>query len=223
MSVNVREQRPGRICANCSERRQVHLFPKLAPGKYGDVCKSCTKATGFKRKLCDVCHEPRLGRQFRDLGGYRSTTCMACDGAPAVRPSGRICAACEKRKTVHSFRRVSPGVYYDLCRVCEKAGEIFVPRPPKGRRLCACCGIERGRDRFETRDGVTAQCCDLCTDRPEIRVTLRQQDAAAIVLRRLAQIAAGRLDAVAGMPTLGVDGLRELARQALTAVEAARS
>lgn len=179
------EQRPGKVCTKCSEHRQAHLYAKLAPGKYGDVCRPCRlTATGN-------------------------------------RPSGRICAACEVRKTVASFRRVSSGVYFDLCRVCEKRGEVFVPRPPKTKRLCIACGVERGRDCFERRDGVTAECCDLCTS-GDGRITLKQLDAATVAVRVLRQVATARLDAVPGFPTLGVDGLRALAQEALAKIEAAR-
>lgn len=141
---------------------------------------------------------------------------------PRNRPSGRICSACDVRKTAHAFGS-KLGVYDERCRLCVRNDvPAMGPRPAKNRRLCACCGTERGRHRFEVKDGVTAEVCDLCTENPDIRVTLRQQDAAAIVLRRLTQIATARLDAIAGRPNLGVLALQDLAQQALDAVEAAR-
>lgn len=138
--------------------------------------------------------------------------------ARRIAPARRFCRACHRDKTAASF---APGD--DRCRKCDRDGnEITEPRPVNRKRLCACCAVERGPACFERHGGVTAEVCDYCTSSPEIRVTLRQVDAAAIVLRRLRQIAAGRLDESSTCPTLGVDGLRALAVEALRAVEEAR-
>lgn len=134
-------------------------------------------------------------------------------------PRRRMCRACQKDKTAASY--AGPGEI--RCRKCVRDGvEVTEPRPKNRKRLCAACATERGLACFERHGKVIAECCDLCTSNPDIRVTLRQVDAAAVVLRVLRQVRAARLDQVAGMPTLGVSALQELAADALARVEAAR-
>lgn len=138
--------------------------------------------------------------------------------ARRIAPKRRFCRACHRDKTGASF---SPGEA--RCRKCVRDEvEVSDPKPVSRRRLCACCAVERGPACFERIGTATAEVCDLCTSNPEIRVTLRQVDAAAIVLRTLRQIAAARLDESPGCPSLGVEGLRALAAEALRTIEAAR-
>ena len=138
--------------------------------------------------------------------------------ARRIAPARRFCRACHRDKTGASF---APGE--TRCRKCVRDEvEITEPRPVSRKRLCACCAVERGPACFERHGGIVAEVCDYCTSNPEIRVTLRQVGAAAIVLRRLRQIAAGRTDEASTCPTLGVEGLRALAAEALRAVEEAR-
>lgn len=177
-----------------------------------------------KRKSCDKCLQPRTGRQFRDLGGHRSTTCIACErpvaDARTLPPKRRWCLACDppREKTAAAF---APGD--DRCRKCVRDGaEIQAPKPVSRKRLCLVCGDHRHPSRFERHGGVVAETCDLCASDPDIRVTLRQEAAAAVVLRALRQIRAARLDEASTCPMLGVEALRQLAADALAAVEAAR-
>ena len=138
--------------------------------------------------------------------------------ARRVAPARRFCRACHRDKTGASF---APGE--TRCRKCVRDGnEIQPPKPVSRKRLCIVCGDHRSPARFERPGGIVAEVCDYCTSNPEIRVTLRQVGAAAIVLRRLRQIAAGRTDEASTCPTLGVEGLRALAAEALRAVEEAR-
>ena len=137
--------------------------------------------------------------------------------APSA-PKRRFCRACHRDKTGASF---SPGE--TRCRKCVRDEvEVSDPKPVSRKRLCLVCGDHRSPSRFERHGGTVAETCDLCTSNPEIRVTLRQVDAAAIVLRTLRQVAAARLDEAPGCPSLGVDGLRALAAEALRVVEEAR-
>ena len=137
--------------------------------------------------------------------------------APSA-PKRRFCRACHRDKTGPSF---SPGE--TRCRKCVRDEvEVSDPKPVSRRRLCLVCGDHRGPSRFERHGGTVAETCDLCSTDPAIRVTLKQEDAAAVVLRTLRQIAAARLDEAPGCPTLGVEGLRALAAEALRVVGEAR-
>lgn len=140
---------------------------------------------------------------------------------PSRKP--RTCASCRKPKTIASFGRGET-----RCRLCVRTGvEIHPDTPldvtgrPKRGRLCAVCAVERPAYQFNRRDGQTAECCDLCTSDPGIRVTLRQVDVATVVMRSLRQIASGRHDCVDGPLTLGVEAMREIARAALKKIEEA--
>jgi hypothetical protein len=88
--------------------------------------------------------------------------------------------------------------------------------------LCIVCGDHRHPARFERHGGTVAETCDLCASDPAIRVTLRQEAAAAVVLRALRRIRAARLDEASTCPMLGVEALRQLAADALAVVEEAR-
>ena len=188
------ELRPGKLCARCGERVQIHLYPKIAPGRYGQTCKSCIKRA----------KAPAL----------RVVKVMP-------RPKGRVCARCDATKGATAFRRAAPGEYSDVCRVCERESSD-VPVVPSGRRLCLVCGPQPPSRFAKDERGRYAECCGSCTGEPEVRVLVRHEVAAALVLRALKQIAAGRLDCAAGVPTLGADGLRALAQGALAKIEEAR-
>ena len=138
--------------------------------------------------------------------------------ARRIVPKRRFCRACRRDKTGPSF---SPGE--TRCRKCVRDEvEVSDPKPVSRKRLCACCAVERGPACFERIGAATAEVCDLCTSNPEIRVTLRHVDAAAVTIRVLHQIVTGRLDCTPGAPTLGVLAMQDLAQKALDAIEAAR-
>lgn len=190
------ELRPGKICAGpCGERVQIHLFPKLGPGRYGDVCKACARMTKKAPVLRVVKPTPQRGR---------------------------ICAGvCGLPKSIKAFRKVKPGEYSDTCRACEnRLGDVQTV--PSGRRLCLVCGPQPKARFVKDERGRWAECCVGCTGEPEVRVLVRHEVVAARVLKGLRQIAAGRLDCSSGFPTLGTDGLRAIAAELLAAVEAAR-
>ena len=189
------ELRPGKVCLRCGERVQIHLFPKLAPGRYGDVCRACVKQA----------KAPKL-RVVRVM----------------PRPKGRVCGMCEERKGATAFRRVAPGEYAEVCRVCERKAED-APAVPSGRRLCLVCGPQIPSRFAKDERGRYAECCAACCGVPEVRVLVRHEVAAAVALKTLRMIAAGRLDCQAGVPTLGADGLSALALEALKKIDEARS
>lgn len=133
----------------------------------------------------------------------------------------RICVRCGETKALTSYRRIRPGRYTEICRTCEKAGAVN-PKPIGGR-MCIVCAIEYPRARFVRRpDGRYAEVCLACTSDPAVRVTLEQEQAAAIVVGALRRIASGRFDGQSGPPDMGVEGMRSQARIALTAIEEAR-
>ena len=137
--------------------------------------------------------------------------------APSA-PKRRFCRACHRDKTGASF---SPGE--TRCRKCVRDEvEASDPKPVSRKRLCLVCGDHRGPSRFERHGGTVAETCDLCSTDPAIRVTLKQEDAAAVTIRVLHQIVTGRLDCTPGAPTLGVLAMQDLAQKALDAIEAAR-
>ena len=89
--------------------------------------------------------------------------------------------------------------------------------------MCIVCSLDLATAKFNRKpNGHYSDVCLSCTNDPAVRITLEQERAAAIVLRTLRQIAAARLDEAPGCPTLGVEGLRVLAAEALRAVEEAR-
>ncbi len=146
--------------------------------------------------------------------------------APKSKPAvaTRICAHCDSRRSVASFRRVAAGKYAEICRSCEKVADVdAVTQATKGRRMCIVCSIELATAKFNRKpNGHYSDVCLSCTNDPAVRITLEQERAAAIVLRALRQIAAARLDEALGCPALGVEGLRALAAEALRTIEAAR-
>lgn len=154
-------------------------------------------------------------------GGPMTARCAPFTGdSRRITPRRRTCRACNADKTAASYAdRTEP-----RCRKCVRDGnEIQAPVPKVRKRLCIACGVERGLACFERLGGVTAECCDLCTSNPEIRVTLRQLDAAAVVLRALRQIRAARADGVVGFPIWGASKLMEIAEEALDVIEKARA
>ena len=189
------EPRPGKVCLRCGERVQIHLYPKLGPGRYGDVCKACVRMTK-KSPVLRVVRAPT--------------------------PKNRICAGvCGLPKSIKAFRRVKPGEYSDTCRACENRLDD-VQTMPSGRRLCLVCGPQPTARFAKDERGRWAECCVGCTGEPEVRVLVRHEAVAARVLKGLRQIASGRLDCSSGFPNLGADGLRQIAAELLAAVEDAR-
>lgn len=156
------------------------------------------------------------------LAGRETQTRRVVKPVPTGEPTPlrRICLACGKSKTGYAMPHGT-----DTCRACVRKGNEpeAAPMPkPTTKRLCAACDHERPRAQFERHGGTVAECCWHCTSDPDVRVTLQQLDAAAIVICRLRQIAAARLDGTDGLPTLGVEALRTLANEALEAVRRAR-
>lgn len=138
--------------------------------------------------------------------------------ARRIAPKRQFCRACHRDKTGPSF---SPGE--TRCRKCVRDEvEVSDPKPVSRRRLCACCAEMRALCFFEKKDRVTAECCSLCTSNPDAHITLQQLDAGTLAVRVLRQVAAARLDAILGVPTLGVSALQDLAQKALDAIEKAR-
>lgn len=107
------------------------------------------------------------------------------------------------------------------CRACENR-LCDVQPVPSGKRLCLTCGPQPTARFAKDERGRWTECCVGCTGEPEVRVLVRHEVVAARVLKGLRQIAAGRLDCSSGFPTLGADGLRQIAAELLAAVEAAR-
>lgn len=142
--------------------------------------------------------------------------------APPLRlvPKRQMCLACQREKTGPSFK---PGE--DRCRKCVREGnEVidFAPLVSKHKRMCIICAKHRGLACFEKKDGVTAECCDLCTSDPAVRITLKQIDAAAFAIHALRVVHTRREDSTPGSPTLGSDRLSEIAGEALRRIEEAR-
>lgn len=73
MSAEPIDSRPGKDCRRCHERRQIHQFPKLAPGRYGDTCRVCTRATKPKLvvdkrengRVCAECKKRQAPSAFK--------------------------------------------------------------------------------------------------------------------------------------------------------------
>lgn len=108
MSAEPIDSRPGKDCRRCHERRQIHQFPKLAPGRYGDTCRVCTRATKPKLvvderengRVCAECKKRQAPSAFKFRHGVRSEVCVSCEDRDRTEVviTRHLCASCGRER-----------------------------------------------------------------------------------------------------------------------------